>query len=122
MFLATCEFSKHKQIPLGVWRVDSVYTHYNGFSFMRKDVSDEPLTEYLPGGKLKMTKGNESRFFRYDLRTDDSLFHSLHGNVTEKFFIEKSDEDQLILRRSMNPLFGNKDQVRFEVRFMSKLE
>jgi hypothetical protein len=120
LFAVACSPTDHEPLPLGMWKIDSIYTHYNGFNFTRKDVTDEPYVEYLPEGKLKMSKGKESRYFSYEVKTD-SLFHYL-DHATEKFVINRSDKKHLVLRRDLRPLFKEANQVRYEIRFFSKVE
>ncbi|MEO7992515.1 MAG: hypothetical protein ABI663_23390 [Chryseolinea sp.] len=106
---------------LGSWKVDSVYTYYNGFSFTRKDIEEEPLLDYLQDGKLKMTKGEESRLFLFEIPNQDSLLHrNSDHSMLEKFFILKLSENQLIVRKEMNPVFRGNNQERYEIKYLSK--
>ncbi len=119
-FLMQCT-SDNKTTVLGNWEVDSVYTYYNGFGFTRKDVEEEPLLEYQQDGKLKMTKGNESRFFLFELSSQDTLLHrNRDGKIFEKFCIQKLNENQLVLRKEMHPVFKGNNQKRYEIRYLAK--
>jgi hypothetical protein len=116
----TCD-TKEKSSIVGTWKVDSIYTNYNGFTFTRKDIADEPLLEYQSDGRLKMTKGTESRFFLFDA-IQDTLFHrNLDHAMLEKFLIQKLNGNQLALRKEMSPVFTTgKNQKRYEIRYLSK--
>ena len=115
-----CSPDKKKAI-IGKWKIDSVYTYYNGFHFTRKDVGDEPLIEYLQDGKLKMTRGPESRMFAFEIDASDTLIHrTREQREMEKFVIQRVDADKLILRRDMRPIFKSMNQERYEVRYLSK--
>ncbi len=119
--LFQCSSRTNSELLVGDWQVDSISTYYNGFTFMRKDVADQPLLGYQPDGKLMMTKSNESRFFTYELSTLDTLIHrNKEDRILDKFILLKLDEHQLILRKETPPLFKGNNQVRYEVRYLSK--
>jgi len=116
-----CSPTDKKSSLIGSWKVDSIYTYYNGFAFTRKDIEDEPLLDYQSDGRLKMTKGKESRFFLFDMADQDTLFHrNLDHEVFEKFLIQEVNGNQLILRKEMQPVFRGNSQVRYEIRYLSK--
>ena len=115
-----CSVDKKSSI-IGSWKVDSIYTYYNGFDFTRQDVADEPILHYEADGQLKMTKQEESRSFLFDISAHDTLIHrSLDNKVFDKFFIENLDGKQLILRKELNPVFKGARQERYEIKFLSK--
>jgi hypothetical protein len=108
---------------LGSWRVDSICTYYNGFTFVRKDIIDEPLLEYQSEGKLKMSKGEESRMFLFNITAQDTLYHRTADQKTlEKYSILKLNTAQLILRKEMIPVFKGMNQQRYELRYLSKVK
>lgn len=107
----------------GTWRMDSVYSYYNGFAFTRKDISDEPLQRYEPDGSLIMTLKEESRTFYFSMPVQDSLIHlAADKSILEKFAIVKLDSDILALKKSLNPVFKGPQQERYEVRYFSKVK
>lgn len=107
----------------GTWRMDSVYSYYNGFTFTRKDISDEPLQRYETDGKLIMTLKEESRTFYFSIPVQDSLIHQAPDkSVIDKFTIITLDEDILALKKSLNPVFKGPQQERYEVRYFSKVK
>jgi len=119
--LVQCSSRKKSESLVGKWKVDSIYTYYNGFTFMRKDVADQPLLGYQPDGELTMTMGNESRIFTYELLAKDTLVHRNADDKTlDKFIILKLDAHHLALRKETPPLFKGNNQVRYEVRYLSK--
>lgn len=121
LLIIQCSTIDKKSSIVGSWRVDSIYTYYNGFTFTRKDIDDEPLLDYQSDGRLKMTKGEEVRFFLYDVLTQDTLFHrNLDHEVLEKFLIQELDVNQLVLRKEMRPVFAGNSQKRYEIRYLSK--
>ena len=107
----------------GTWRMDSVYSYYNGFTFTRKDILDEPLQRYEPDGSLIMTLKEESRTFYFSMPVGDSLIHlSPDKSVLDKFDIINLDNDILALKKTLNPVFKGAQQQRYEVRYFSKVK
>lgn len=122
-FLLACGDVDKKNVLLGTWKTDSIYTFYNGFRFTRHDVQEEPLIHYQEDGKLMMTKNKESRFFSYQIQHWDSLVHrNLNDQVLEKFIIVKLNADQLILREELVPVFRGHNQERYELRYFSRVK
>jgi len=119
--LVQCNNRKKSESLVGNWKVDSIYTYYNGFTFTRKDVTDQPLLGYQPDGKLMMSMNNESRFFTYELSAQDTLVHrNADEKILDKFVVLKLDAQHLIVRKETPPLFKGNNQVRYEVRYLSK--
>lgn len=107
----------------GTWRMDSVYSYYNGFAFTRKDILDEPLQRYEPDGSLIMSLKEESRTFYFSMPVSDSLIHlAADKSVIDKFAIITLDNDILALKKSLNPVFKGPQQERYEVRYFSKVK
>jgi hypothetical protein len=115
-----CTVDKNSSI-IGSWKVDSIYTYYNGFDFTRQDVADEPILHYEADGQLRMTKQEESRSFLFNISVRDTLLHrTVDNKVFDKFFIQKLDRKQLILRKELRPVFKGTKQERYEIKFLSK--
>lgn len=122
ILLASCSSDKRKLLQ-GSWHVDSVYSFYNGFGYMRKDLDEEPLQHYQADGRLRMTRGTEFRFFLYEMPTSDSLIQrSLEKRRMGKFLIVKLDQDQLVLRKEMPFVFPGNNQSRYELRYFSRVK
>ena len=121
LIIIQCRSDDKKISIIGTWKVDSIYTYYNGFDFTRQDVEDEPILHYEPDGQLRMTKREESRSFLFDLSVQDTLIHrTLDNKVFDKFFIQRIDRKQLILRKDLRPVFKGTKQERYEIKFLSK--
>ncbi|HEY8934933.1 MAG TPA: hypothetical protein VIM65_06910 [Cyclobacteriaceae bacterium] len=115
--------SDRKELIVGSWKTDSVYTYYNGFGFTRTDMEETPLQHYQADGKLKMTREDETRFFFYSLPATDSLIQqTLDRKNLGSFKILLLDENKLILKKIKSPLFSGKNQERFEVRYFSRIK
>ena len=119
--LTDCNPGNHTLLQ-GTWKIDSVYSYYNGFGFTRHEVEEEPLLHYKPEGNLTMTRGNETRSFFYEIPNGDTLIHRKSDKgILEKFIIVKLDKDRLILKREMRPVFGGINQERMELRYFSRV-
>jgi hypothetical protein len=125
-FIGVCctqQSSDKKELIIGSWKTDSVYTFYNGFGFTRKDTEEIPLQHYQADGKLKMTRDDESRFFFYSMPVTDSLIQkTLDNKNLGRYKIILLDENRLILKIAKSPLFTGKNQERFEVRYFSRIK
>jgi len=107
----------------GSWKEDSIYSYDNGFGFTRRDMEEEPLQHYQPDGRLRMTKEAEFRFFYYDIPAPDSLIHrTLDNKILGRFKIESLDNGHFVLRKEKKPLFTGKNQVRYELRYFSRIK
>lgn len=122
IIITQCSPADNKVSIIGSWKVDSIYTYYNGFGFTRRDVAGEPHLNYQTDGKLKMSKNKESRFFLFELPSQDTVFHrSLNHELLEKFLIQDLNVNRLILRKDLRPVFKGINQQRYEIRYLSKI-
>jgi hypothetical protein len=123
LFFIQCMRKDSSKWIEGTWKIDSIYTYYNGYGFTRHDVHEEPVHHYQPDGRLRMTKEKEFRFFFYDLPDEDTLvYRKLDKEMLEKFFIVKIDQRQLVLRKERPPVFGGGNQERYEIKYFSKVK
>lgn len=123
VMLMSCTGNNRQNALEGTWHMDSIYSYYNGFTFTRTDIYDEPLQRYQPDGSLIMTLKKESRTFYFSMPEKDSLIHlTSNKSVHEKFVIVKLDNDILALRKTLNPVFKGLKQERYEVRYFSKVK
>jgi hypothetical protein len=120
--LVACSTRNRPEKLQGSWKVDSVYTYYNGFGFTRNDVEKDPFYHYLPGGKAFMTLELDSQYIQYEFPHPDTLvLRSAAGRTFTTGYIEMLDRDRLVLRIIKNPLFKGGHQERYEIRYFSKL-
>ena len=104
----------------GAWKVDSVYSFYNGFNMMSPGA--EPHYHFQEDGRLRMTLDKEFRYFNYELRNDSLHYHSNDNRVEEKFLILELDENHLTLKKTKSPLFKQNNQERYEIKYLSKIK
>ena len=123
LLVGACTAKKDMRLLEGIWRVDSVYTFYNGYGMTMNASDEQPLLRYWPKGRLSMIRGNEERFFTYELLSGDSLaHHNLKGNTIGKFLILDVTDSRLVLQKDKNPLFGGNNQLRYEIRYFSRVD
>jgi hypothetical protein len=107
---------------IGKWGVDSIYTYYNGFSYMSTDNFIPATYTYAEDGTLQEEKLGGGRTIYYRLTAPDSLiYESADQTILGRYHIQKLDHHQLVLEKDKEPLFEGKEQQRYEVRFFSKL-
>jgi hypothetical protein len=70
-----------------------------------------------------MTRGTEFRFFFYEMPASDSLSHrSLDKKLLSKYQVVRLDAEHMVLRKEMQPVFPGKGQVRYELRYFSRIK
>lgn len=104
----------------GTWKVDSVYSFYNGFANIEKDVMGLEEYTYLPDGTVNVTWRGSTRSWKYQLVGSDSLVYFEGQHEVSRFNILSIEERRLVLRKDLKPIFKGKDQDRYEIRFFSK--
>jgi len=117
-----CNQRNKKSALQGTWKIDSVYSFYNGFGYTKYDVEEQPLRHYLADRKLMMTRGEEKRFFIYALEGDSLIHRDADKKFLERFFVERLDGHNLVLRKELQPVFQGNNQRRYEIRYFSKVE
>jgi len=123
ILLVRCVPADKSSVIQGTWKMDSLYTYYNGFGLTKYDFEEQPLRHYQANGKLMMTRGEESRLFSYKVQNNDSLIHfNLNEKILDQFLIISLDQDQLILKKNVLPVFPGNNQERYEVRYFSKVK
>ncbi len=107
----------------GSWQTDSVYTYDNGYGLTYRDLHEEPLQHYEQDGKVKMTMGNEFRWFNYELIQPDSLIiFNQNNKPVNKYLLLKLDEQQLVVKKQNALIFSGPGQERYEIRYLSKIQ
>jgi hypothetical protein len=123
VFIQCSDKNKNADDLQGHWKLDSVYNFYNGFGHTSLDVADFPHHHYLEDGQLQMTKNEEVRDFLYEIHPPDTLlFRTQNGKPLEKTVILSIDQTQLVLKKELSPVFQEKNQHRYEVRYFSRVK
>jgi hypothetical protein len=103
----------------GTWKLDSVYTYYNGFDMT--SAGKEPLYHFQDDGRLRMTQGTEFRFFIYDVGNDSLRYRTLDDQLIDAFAILDVDDRRLVLKKDKKVLFTEEGQQRFEIKYFSRV-
>ena len=105
----------------GTWKLDSVYSFYNGFDMTNP--GEEPLYHFQPDGRLRMTQDTEFRYFIYNIQGDSLTYSTLDDKRIDELLIVKLNDQHLILKKEKPLLFkGTNNQQRFEIKYFSKVK
>lgn len=103
----------------GTWKVDSVYSFYNGFDMTSP--GQEPLYHFQPDGRLRMSKDKEYRYFIYKVQGDSLVYTTLEDRRVDGLLILDVNDQQLVLKKAKSNLFKGNNQERFEIKYLSKV-
>lgn len=104
----------------GTWKVDSVYSFYNGFDMTSP--GQEPLYHFQPDGRLRMTQDTEFRYFTYKMQGDSLTYSTLEDKRVDGLLIVAMNDRHLVLKKQKSLLFKGNNQDRFEIKYLSKVE
>jgi hypothetical protein len=122
MLMIGCSTPDRERMILGTWQVDSVYTFYNGFGFTRYGVGEEPMLEFKTNGIGAFFLRGEQRPFSYAIRLPDTLklMNEDRSQVLHEYKIQQLTPTAIVLRLEKRTLFKEKNQDRYEIRYLSK--
>jgi hypothetical protein len=103
------------------WKIDSVYNYYNGYGLMTYGSDPEIIYHFQPDGRLRMTLDKEFRYLFYELKQDTLTYTDNKSRIVEKFTVLSIADEQLALQKKKTPLFNEKRQDRYEIRYLSKV-
>jgi hypothetical protein len=103
------------------WKIDSVYNYYNGYGLMTYGSDPEIIYHFQPDGRLRMTLDKEFRYLFYELKQDTLTYTDNKSRIVEKFTVLSIADEQLALQKKKMPLFNEKRQDRYEIRYLSKV-
>lgn len=111
----------HTEIE-GTWKIDSVYTYYNGFSSMETTIIDLEQYTYLPDGQVNVSWMGSTRKMTYDLAARDTLKYFENEHEVSRYQIINLRDGHMILRKDKPPLFAGGAQDRYEIRYFSRVK
>jgi hypothetical protein len=121
LFCAHCESPDRRLLLKATWSVDSIYTFYNGFDFVQRNISDEPDLNFQENGRGMFVRKDEQRPFVYELPHADTLWLATPAGIRiSTYFILKLDTKKLVLRQEKGIPFKGEGQQRYEIRYLSK--
>ncbi|MEJ1242455.1 lipocalin family protein [Chryseolinea sp. T2] len=119
--LCACSPKDPRQAIEGTWKIDSVFTFYNGFGSMETTIVDLEQYTYLPDGKVNVSWSGTTRTMLYDLSAQDTLKYIENNHEVSRYQILKLGGDRLVLRKDKPPLFSGAKQERYEIRYFSRV-
>jgi hypothetical protein len=117
--LAQCHTKNAKDLH-GTWKVDSIYSFYNGFDMTSP--GQEPLYHFQPDGRLRMTQDKEFRYFIYKVQGDSLSYTTLEDKRVDGLLIVTLDDQHLVLKKEKPLLFKGTNQQRFEIKYLSRVK
>jgi len=118
---ASCNPRADVQI-IGNWRMDSVYDNYNGFSFTNTNPFPQEVYEYRKNNTVLRKGMGEQLEYQYQLKDSILSLADATGNSGSEFIILHLDENRMALKKNREFLFPGKNQVRYEVRYFTRID
>ena len=118
---ASCNPSADVQI-IGNWRMDSIYDNYNGFSFTNTNPYPKEVYEYRKNNTVLRKGMGEQMEYRYNLTDSTLTLTDTSGNQPSAFIILHLDKNRMALKKNRKFLFPGKNQVRYEVRYFTRID
>lgn len=106
---------------MGSWQIDSVYDNHNGFTFTNRSPYPREVYEYK-ADKTVLRKGmGEQLEYHYSCNDSIITLSSAQGAPLGEVIIVHLDKDQLALKENKKPLFPGKKEMRYEIRYFSRI-
>jgi hypothetical protein len=121
LLFTSCNPSAEVKI-LGAWRIDSIYDNYNGFGFTNTNPSPQEVYEYRKDNTVLRKGMGEQLVYQYQLRDSILLLTDASRRPGDEYIILHVDQNNLALKKNKKPLFPGKNQVRYEVRYFTKID
>lgn len=106
---------------VGSWMIDSVFDYHSGFTFTNTNPNPREVHTYSPDGTMLREGMGEKKLYYYELNNNLLIIRDLPtAKVGNEMEIIKLDNTQLVLKKNKRPLFENKNEVRYELRYFSR--
>ena len=119
--LASCNVPADVHI-IGSWRIDSVYDNYNGFSFTNTNPYPKEVYEYRKNNTVLRKGMGEQLEYQYQLMDSILFLADGPGSPGNEFIILHLDKNKMALKKNKKLLFPGKNQVRYEVRYFTRID
>ena len=107
---------------IGSWRMDSIYDNYNGFSFTNTNPYPREIYEYRKNNTVLRKGMGEQLEYRYTCNDSILSISEASGGPSGEFVILHIDQQKMALKKIKKPLFAGKNQVRFEIRYFTRID
>lgn len=121
LVVLSCKSTVDKKTLHGAWRMDSLYDYYNGFSYMNRN--PQPAEVHVYKGDHTMLRrgmGHEREYY-YAIEGKNLVISDTFGAPEAKHILLKLDSTQLVLKKENLPLFPGENQVKYQIRFFTKI-
>lgn len=121
LVVLSCKSTVDKKTLHGAWRMDSLYDYYNGFSYMNRN--PQPAEVHVYKGDHTMLRrgmGHEREYY-YAIEGKNLVISDTLGAPEAKHILLKLDSTQLVLKKENRPLFPGENQVKYQIRFFTKI-
>jgi hypothetical protein len=101
--------------------MDSLYDYYNGFSYMNR--SPQPAEVHVYKGDHTMLRrgmGHEREYY-YAIDGKNLIISDTLGSPEAKHMVLMLDSTQLVLKKENRPLFPGENQVKYEIRYFTRI-
>lgn len=121
--LCSCRSEPPEQLIRGAWQVDSTYSFYNGFEYRQSTPGSDWATYiYDTQGTVKEAKYGTFRPYQYRFDGKNLIWTTPDASEEIPFEILALNRQRMVLRRDKPPLFPGKGQVRYEIRYFSRID
>ncbi len=120
LFITSCHSNFKERDIYGIWKVDSAYTYYNGFTNTELYSVDWAEYEYSEGGKMKEMKERAFKPHLFEIQGDTLIHRFTNGKIFHKYKIFELNEERMVLKKNHPFTFQGPNQERYEIRFFSK--
>ena len=102
--------------------MDSIYDNYNGFSFTNTNPYPKEVYEYRKNNTVLRKGLGEQLEYKYQLTDSILSIADAIGNSASEFIILHLDKNKMALKKNKKVLFPGKNQVRYEVRYFTRID
>jgi hypothetical protein len=119
--LGACDQPAEVKI-VGSWQMDSIYDNYNGFGFTNKNPYPKEVYEYRKNNTVLRKGMGEQLEYRYACNDSILSISEATGGPSGEFIILHIDQQRMALKKNKQPLFSGKNQVRYEIRYFTRID
>jgi len=121
LFVLSCKTGVDQKKLQGAWRFDSLYDYYNGFSYMNRNPQPAEVHVYKGANTmLRRGMGHEKTYY-YQIEEKQIVISDSLGSSGARHLVLKLDSNQLVLKKENRPLFPGENQVKYEIRFFTRI-
>jgi hypothetical protein len=107
---------------LGSWQIDSIYDYHNGFTFTNRSPHPREVYEYKTDNTVLRKGMGEQLEYHYTCHDSILKLSSSKGAELGEVTIVHLDDKTLALKENKKPLFPGKNEMRYEIRYFSRLD